>query len=122
MFDQGHPIELVGTVQEFRFTSPHVVILLDVKAEDHHAGTWSLEGNSPNSFDMGWLSNTTLKRGDAVRLTIEPLAKAVRRAADGIPTWPRSSMARPIRRDTGRIGLALGRIVQVGRPSVSGAI
>ena len=27
MFDQEHPIELVGTVKEFKFTSPHTSVL-----------------------------------------------------------------------------------------------
>jgi len=31
MFDQENPIELVGTVQEFKYTSPHSYLLLEVK-------------------------------------------------------------------------------------------
>jgi hypothetical protein len=28
MFDQEHPVDMVGTVHEFKFTSPHTFILL----------------------------------------------------------------------------------------------
>jgi hypothetical protein len=31
MFDQDHPMELQGTVTEFKFTSPHTFILLEGK-------------------------------------------------------------------------------------------
>jgi hypothetical protein len=47
MFDQEHPIEIAGTVVEFRYTNPHSCILLDVKAEDGDDTVWTLEGPSP---------------------------------------------------------------------------
>ena len=31
MFDSENPIELIGTVKEFKYTNPHTFILLDVK-------------------------------------------------------------------------------------------
>ena len=37
MFDQDHPMELQGTVTEFKFTSPHTFILLEVKGADGSA-------------------------------------------------------------------------------------
>jgi hypothetical protein len=73
MFDRDHPIELVGTVQEFRFTSPHTFIMLEVKRGDADPVVWSLEGNSPNSLAWDGWSNKTLKPGDRLRMTIEPL-------------------------------------------------
>src|SRR5207302_9807354 len=73
MFDQGHPIELIGTVQEYRFSSPHAFIFLEVKGADSHPVIWRLEGNSPNSLTWDGWSNKTLKPGDEVRLMIEPL-------------------------------------------------
>jgi Family of unknown function (DUF6152) len=33
MFDQENPIELTGTVQEFKYTSPHSYLLLAVTAK-----------------------------------------------------------------------------------------
>ena len=36
MFDQEHPMQLVGTVKEYRYTSPHTFIILDVKTRGRH--------------------------------------------------------------------------------------
>ena len=73
MFDKAHPIELVGVVQEIRFTSPHTFILLEVKARDGKSIIWNLEGNSPNSLTWDGWSSRSLRPGDELRLTIEPL-------------------------------------------------
>ena len=72
-FDQSHPIELVGTVQEFRFTSPHAFILLEVLDKESHKVVWHLEGDSPNSLTWDGWSYNTLKPGDELRLTVFPL-------------------------------------------------
>ena len=73
MFDQDHPMELQGTVTEFKFTSPHTFILLEVKGTDGSSTTWNLEGASPSALVReGWASKT-LKAGDELKMTIEPL-------------------------------------------------
>src|SRR5215510_14932193 len=73
MFDQENPIELEGLVQEFKFTSPHTSIFLTVKQEDGTTQVWSLEGAAPSALARdGWSSNT-LKPGDELKLTVEPL-------------------------------------------------
>ena len=73
MFDQDHPMELQGTVTEFKFTSPHTFILLEVKGADGSATTWNLEGASPSALVReGWASKT-LKTGDQLKMTIDPL-------------------------------------------------
>ena len=54
MFDQEHPIELVGTVKEFKFTSPHTFILLQVK-DGEGTTVWNLEGGAPGGLSRdGW--------------------------------------------------------------------
>jgi hypothetical protein len=73
VFDQAHPIELVGTVREFLFTSPHTFIRLEVRDKDSHAVVWNLEGNSPNSLAWDGWSHDSLRPGDQLRLTIYPL-------------------------------------------------
>jgi hypothetical protein len=73
MFDQSHPVELVGTVQEFLFANPHSLIVLQVSGEDARPVIWRLEGLSANSLAWGGWSNKTLKPGDVIRLTVEPL-------------------------------------------------
>jgi hypothetical protein len=73
MFDTDHPMELTGTVTEFKFTSPHTFILLEVKGDDGSATTWNLEGASPSALVReGWASKT-LKAGDQLKMTIDPL-------------------------------------------------
>jgi hypothetical protein len=73
MFDQEHPIELEGTVQEFKFTAPHAFIILAVKQEDGRLETWSLEGVSPSALVREGWSRTTLKPGDELKLIVAPL-------------------------------------------------
>jgi len=73
MFDQEHPVELEGTVQEFKFTAPHAFIILVVKQEDGRLETWSLEGVSPSALVREGWSRTTLKPGDELKLRVTPL-------------------------------------------------
>ena len=73
MFDQDAPMELVGTVQEFKFTSPHTFILLKVDGDGGNATVWNLEGVSPSSLVRDGWSSKTLKPGDELNLTIAPL-------------------------------------------------
>ena len=72
MFDQEHPIELVGTVKEFKFTSPHTFILLEVKGSNE-AVVWNLEGASPSALVRDGWSSKTLSAGTELKMTIDPL-------------------------------------------------
>jgi hypothetical protein len=73
MFDQEHPVEIAGTVVEFRYTSPHSFILVDVKGPDGASKVWNLEGPSPSILSRDGMSAKTLKPGDELILTIDPL-------------------------------------------------
>ena len=73
MFDQENPIELTGTVQEFKYTSPHSYLLLAVTGQDGTTVIWNLEGQAPSLLARdGWTSET-LKPGDEIIITIHPL-------------------------------------------------
>jgi len=73
MFDYGSPTELEGTVQEFRYTNPHSLLILKVKGTDGRVATWTLEGMSPSRLETdGWTSKS-LKPGDQIKLMIYPL-------------------------------------------------
>src|SRR3954465_12856824 len=72
MFDQEHPIELVGTVKEFKFTSPHTFILLEVKGEKDTV-VWNLEGGSPSALVRDGWSSKTLPPGTELKMSIDPL-------------------------------------------------
>ena len=73
MFDREHPIQLTGVVREFKFTNPHVFIALEVTGQDAPPVIWNLEGDSVNSLRWDGWSSQTLKPGDELRITVEPL-------------------------------------------------
>jgi Family of unknown function (DUF6152) len=73
MFDTDNPTELVGEVQEFRFTSPHTFIILRVKGTDGNVTVWSLEGQSPSALVRDGWSGKAINSGDQVIMTIAPL-------------------------------------------------
>jgi hypothetical protein len=73
MFDQENPIELEGTVQEFKYTSPHTFILLQVKEKEGGSTVWNLEGGAPSNLVRDGWSSKSLKPGDEIRLMVEPL-------------------------------------------------
>jgi hypothetical protein len=73
MFDTDHPADLVGTVQEFKFTSPHTFILLEVKGDDGATTVWNLEGASPSALVREGWGSKTLKAGDELKMKVDPL-------------------------------------------------
>jgi len=73
MFDQEHPLELTGMVKEYRYTSPHTFIILDVKQADGTNQLWNLEGGAPSGLIRDGWSSKTLKPGDELQMTINPL-------------------------------------------------
>jgi hypothetical protein len=73
MFDQAKKLVLKGTIAEFQWTNPHAFIELDVKEADGKVTRWSLELNSPNNLKrQGWARNS-VKPGDVVSVTFNPL-------------------------------------------------
>ena len=84
MFDNENQIELEGVVQEFKYTSPHTFILLEVKVQDGSTTVWNLEGVTPSALAREGWSSKSLKAGDELKMTIAPL----RSGAPG-GAWPR---------------------------------
>jgi Family of unknown function (DUF6152) len=72
MFDQEHPIELVGTVKEFKFTSPHTFIILEVK-DGNESVIWNLEGQAPGGLARDGITAKSLPPGTELKMTIDPL-------------------------------------------------
>jgi hypothetical protein len=63
--DQTKKITVQGTVTEFRWANPHVMIALDVQANGTHE-TWNVGGSSPQFMTTcGW-NKKTLKPGDVI--------------------------------------------------------
>jgi hypothetical protein len=73
MFDALHPKQVSGVVKEFRFVSPHTLLILTVKGEDGVDKDWILEGGAPGLQVREGLSSKSLKPGDEVMVTINPL-------------------------------------------------
>ena len=73
MFDNEHPIELRGTLKEFKFVTPHTFLYLTVKDVDGNATDWNLEGaNAGTLLRAGW-TRQSIKPGDELILTVMPL-------------------------------------------------
>jgi len=73
MFDTEHPVDLAGVVKEWKYTAPHAFIILEVTDADGASQLWSLEGGAPSGLIRdGWTSKS-LKPGDELKLTIDPL-------------------------------------------------
>ena len=73
MFDALHPKEISGTVKEFRFVSPHAILIVTVKGEDGVEKDWILEGAAPGLLVREGLTSKSLKPGDEITVTINPL-------------------------------------------------
>jgi Family of unknown function (DUF6152) len=73
MFDALHPKQVSGVVKEFRFVSPHTILILTVKGEDGVDKDWILEGGAPGLQVREGLTSKSMKPGDEVIVTINPL-------------------------------------------------
>jgi hypothetical protein len=69
-YDTSQTVTVSGTVTEFRFVNPHVLVLWDVKDAAGNIQRWSGERSGPNSMarNAGWTRNT-LKPGDQVTIS-----------------------------------------------------
>jgi hypothetical protein len=73
MFDRQKETVLNGTVKAFQWTNPHSFIELEVVDPQGVIASYSIEMNSPNNLNrQGWKS-TSLKPGDKVSVTMNPL-------------------------------------------------
>ena len=74
MFDFNNTVTFKGTVKEFRWTNPHVVLLVEGSPQP---GTppevWSMELTSPGNLTRGGWSRHSFKPGDAIELEFNPL-------------------------------------------------
>lgn len=73
MFDTEHPIELAGTVREFRWVAPHTVLVVEVKGQDGTVEHWTLEGGTPSLLRREGMTAKSLKPGEEIVVRINPL-------------------------------------------------
>lgn len=78
MFDNEQSTVISGTVKEFQWTSPHCYIQLLVSNEAGEEEEWSLEmAAPPYLYSLGWRPST-LKTGDRISVTLQPLRNGER--------------------------------------------
>ena len=74
MYDMKKPVEVKGTVKEYRFGNPHSWIILSVKDKAGKSSDFSIETNG--SFYLakthGWKRNS-LKFGDVIMARVNPM-------------------------------------------------
>ncbi len=74
MFDFDRTVTVKGTVSEFQWTNPHVVLYVTADAADGKPGqVWVLELTSPGNLTrVGW-TRKAFKAGDRVEVELSPL-------------------------------------------------
>jgi len=65
-YDTSVVVDVKGTVSDFQFINPHVLIHIEAKDPGGNAETWTCEATSPNFLlRRGW-TKSTLKPGDEI--------------------------------------------------------
>ena len=71
-FDSGKTVTVKGTVTEYVWSNPHVLVKVDAKDDSGNIAHWVLEAWNPvTQTGRGWSKNT-FKAGDEVSLDITP--------------------------------------------------
>lgn len=78
-FDPEKVVVLKGTVMEWRWTNPHVWIVLSVEDGNGAKTVWEIEGRPPGILARNGWSKNTFKPGDVITVDFSP-------ARDGSPT------------------------------------
>jgi hypothetical protein len=72
-FETGKRITMNGTVREWFWANPHCFLKFDVKDEKGNVAHWVAEtSNPPDMENRGWSKNS-LKPGDQINVTVEPV-------------------------------------------------
>lgn len=78
LFDMDKNLTMVGTVVEYRWSNPHVHVVMNVTpgadVPSSMAGTWDLEaaGSTNIMTRQGW-TRITLKAGDRITAVVHPM-------------------------------------------------
>jgi hypothetical protein len=68
-FDPNHVVTVKGSVTDFQFVNPHVLVYFDAKNDKGEPEAWQGELTSPNRLGrVGW-TKRTLKPGDPITVT-----------------------------------------------------
>jgi hypothetical protein len=74
MFDFTKVVTITGTVKEFQWTNPHVVLWVSVEGKDpKKPDVWTLEMTSPGNLTRTGWNRKALNPGDKVEVELNPL-------------------------------------------------
>ena len=73
VFDRTKKVTIVGVVTEFKWSSPHAWIHLDVADAQGKVANWSVEMNPASLLARAGWKSTTIKPGDKVSIVVYPL-------------------------------------------------
>ena len=68
-YDMSKTVTVTGTVTDFQFVNPHVLVSIDVKDPSGKVEKWEGELTSPNHLARAGWTKSTLKPGDQISLT-----------------------------------------------------
>lgn len=73
LFDHAKTVTLTGTVKDYQWTNPHIWIELIVPNAQGGADDWSIETASVAMLSRRGWSRDTVKPGDKITVTVNPL-------------------------------------------------
>jgi hypothetical protein len=73
VFDRTKELKLTGTVTAFKWQNPHTFLELDVKNAKGVVENWAVEMTSPTYLVRAGWKNNTVKAGDKVTVTVNPV-------------------------------------------------
>jgi len=71
-YDTAKPTTVKGTVTDYQFINPHVMISVEVTDDKGKTETWIGEANSPNVLSRHGWSRDMIKKGDQITLSGNP--------------------------------------------------
>ena len=99
-FDGDKVMVLTGTVTEWKWTNPHVWIVLSVDDGNGGKVPWAIEGRTPGQLVRAGWSRTILKAGETITVDFSPAKDGSRtglltrvRRADGTVVGQQASPA-----------------------------
>ena len=71
-YDTSMMVTVKGTLTDFKFINPHVLLFLDVKDQKGNLQKWQGELTSPNHLERAGWTRTSLKPGDQITISGYP--------------------------------------------------
>ena len=72
MFDMDKDVEYSGTVTEWKWQNPHVLIFIDVPDETGKVVTWGFENSNVHTLATQGYNRNTLKFGQPITAIVNP--------------------------------------------------